>query len=418
LTQEREDLTIKISKNELEIKSGEEKINLVKESLKKQKDELEEVLEKIAKNKAGAENQSFSDKKEKTEVDLKNIDEEIQKAREEINELNKKEEEKRTHLFKLQREGQTLQQKINELTNELNGLKIEATKYETKLEDLETEIRETMDNIMEIRENRTEGEINTEETGAKIKHLENQYNLIGGIDPEAEKEYEEIKERYDFLYGQVSDSEAAIKSLEDIIRELDKKIRERFEKEFKIICKKFEEYFKILFNGGVAKVIKVTEESSSPKTEEEKTEEETAEETKREEKKDETREKIKKLSKYNATGLSGIEIQACPPGKKIKSLSMLSGGEKALTAIAIICAIISANPSPFVVLDEVDATLDEANSERLARILDDLSHKTQFILITHNRATMRKADVLYGITMQDNGVSKLLSVKLEDYIKK
>jgi chromosome segregation protein len=93
---------------------------------------------------------------------------------------------------------------------------------------------------------------------------------------------------------------------------------------------------------------------------------------------------------------------------------MLSGGERALTAIALICAIISANPSPFVVLDEVDAALDEANSERLAQILDDLSNKTQFIVITHNRASMKRANILYGVTMQSDGVSKLLSVKLED----
>ena len=93
---------------------------------------------------------------------------------------------------------------------------------------------------------------------------------------------------------------------------------------------------------------------------------------------------------------------------------MLSGGERALTAIALICAIISANPSPFVVLDEVDAALDEANSERLAQILDDLSYKTQFIVVTHNRASMRRAGLLYGVTMGDDGVSKLLSIKLED----
>ena len=120
------------------------------------------------------------------------------------------------------------------------------------------------------------------------------------------------------------------------------------------------------------------------------------------------------MQKYNATGLAGIEIQATPPGKKIKSIAMLSGGERALTAIALISAIISANPSPFVMLDEVDAALDEANSERLAKILDDLSHKTQFIVVTHNRASMLRAAILYGVTMQDDGVSKLLSIKLEE----
>ena len=124
--------------------------------------------------------------------------------------------------------------------------------------------------------------------------------------------------------------------------------------------------------------------------------------------------KIKFLQRHNATGLAGIEIQATPPGKKIKSVAMLSGGERALTAIALICAIINANPSPFVVLDEVDAALDEANSERLAKILDELSHRTQFIVITHNRASMRRANILYGVTMGDDGVSKLLSIKLEE----
>ena len=112
--------------------------------------------------------------------------------------------------------------------------------------------------------------------------------------------------------------------------------------------------------------------------------------------------------------MTGIEIEATPPGKKIKSISMLSGGERALTAIALICAIISVNPSPFVILDEVDAALDEANSLRLGKILEDLSKKTQFIAITHNRTIMYKADVIYGVTMGDDGVSKLLSVKVED----
>ncbi|MFA7600875.1 MAG: AAA family ATPase, partial [Patescibacteria group bacterium] len=105
-----------------------------------------------------------------------------------------------------------------------------------------------------------------------------------------------------------------------------------------------------------------------------------------------------------------------PPGKKISSVNMLSGGERALTAIALICAIISANPAPFVVLDEVDAALDEANSERLAQILDDLSDKTQFIAITHNRATMKRANILYGVSMGSDGISNLLSIKLDDYV--
>jgi len=110
----------------------------------------------------------------------------------------------------------------------------------------------------------------------------------------------------------------------------------------------------------------------------------------------------------------GIEIQATPPGKKLKSISILSGGEKALTSIALISAIIANTPSPFVILDEVDAALDEANSERFALIVKELSSETQFICITHNRATMQQAAILYGVTMKDDGVSKLLSINLKE----
>ena len=110
----------------------------------------------------------------------------------------------------------------------------------------------------------------------------------------------------------------------------------------------------------------------------------------------------------------GIEIVATPPGKKLSSINMLSGGEKALTAIALISAIIANNPSPFVVLDEVDAALDEANSIRFAEIIEELSDKTQFIAITHNRATMHQAKILYGVTMGDDGISRLLSVNFSE----
>lgn len=211
----------------------------------------------------------------------------------------------------------------------------------------------------------------------------------------------------------------AIHSLERIIKELDLTIREKFDKEFKVISIKFEEYFKVLFNGGSAKIVKIMEGDSELEEDGEEAVNK-GENIKVNSTSDNVNKnnvilkKIRFLKKHNATGLAGIEIQATPPGKKIRSISMLSGGERALTAIALICAIISANPSPFVVLDEVDAALDEANSERLSKILDNLSHKTQFIIITHNRATMRRANILYGVTMKEDGVSRLLSIKLEE----
>src|SRR3989339_459309 len=347
--------------------------------------------------------------KEKCEEEVRNIDTESQKDREKLNKFNEEQEKKRSHLLSLQKNLQNLQEEINILNINLNEIKINSTRYETRLEDMEAEIRESFENIKRIKEKRHEGELDKEKTMERIKQVKKQLDMIGGIDPEVEKEYSETKERFDFLSGQSKDLNETIFSLKGVVKELDETIKVKFDKEFKVISGNFEKYFKILFNGGTAKIIKVMEEdvAKSEQEQEEKVAKEKTEGLA-------NMRRIKFLQKHNATGLAGIEIQATPPGKKIASITMLSGGERALTAIALICAIISANPSPFVVLDEVDAALDEANSERLAKILEELSHKTQFIAITHNRANMRRANILYGITMGDDGVSKLLSIKLED----
>ena len=176
---------------------------------------------------------------------------------------------------------------------------------------------------------------------------------------------------------------------------------------FKKIRKEFDRYFQILFSGGSAKLEEIYGE---PKTEEDELTEMEGElagenvafpptptETR-------SREKV----------LTGIEIIANPPGKKIKHLNALSGGERTLTSIALICAILSYNPSPFVVLDEVEAALDETNTLRFTKIMQELSRQSQFIVISHNRVTMHAADALYGVVMGSEGVSKLLSVKIED----
>ena len=122
---------------------------------------------------------------------------------------------------------------------------------------------------------------------------------------------------------------------------------------------------------------------------------------------------VKHIEDQSYLANMGIDIEACPPGKKIKNVNMLSGGEKTMTALALVCAIISNNPSPFILFDEVDAALDEANSAKFSDIVEELSHKTQFIVITHNRAIMSRSDVLYGVTMQGDGISRLIGLKLE-----
>lgn len=397
-----------IQKNQYEINQINERLNDYRINSAKHETRLEDL--EVAIMRSGFANelniQSAEIKIKEIENKIEETDIKIGQDKEKLDRFNMEQEQKRTHLLSLQRELQNLQHEINQMSNQLNEVKINSTRFETRLEDLETEIRQFYDSLRPIKETRLEEELDKEQAWQRISQIKKQLDQIGGIDPEVEKEYRDTKERFDFLSGQTTDLNNTIESLKDVVKELDITIKERFDKEFKVISQKFEEYFKILFNGGTAKIVKVLADDKELEENELKPEGNLEQ--------DSNLKKIKFLQKYNSTGLAGIEISACPPGKRISSVSMLSGGERALTAIALICAIISANPSPFVVLDEVDAALDEANSERLAKILDELSHKTQFIVISHNRASMRRANILYGVTMGDDGVSKLLSVKLED----
>lgn len=407
LQEKKQSILNKINEYRLKMSSTRERLRLLQEKKIQTEKEISEIKVKIAKSQIKFDASGIEKEEAEINAKLKNIQTEIDKLEEKITKLNEAKEIEKAQMFDLQKRLQELQHEINSLSAELNDLKIEATRQETKLEDLENNIRNDELNLTEIKNHQiTEETIDINRWHKRLTECQNQLELIGGIDPETEKEFNETKERFDFLSNQTSDLNNAVKSLEKIISELDINIKDRFDREFKIISEKFSEYFKILFNGGSAKIFKLTEE--------EKPVVEGAAETTETNPSSDNLRKVKLLKKHNALGLSGIEIQATPPGKKIQTISMLSGGERALTAIALICAIISANPSPFVVLDEVDAALDEANSERLAQILDDLSNQTQFIVITHNRASMKRASILYGVTMQSDGISKLLSVKLEE----
>ncbi|MFH1745069.1 MAG: AAA family ATPase [bacterium] len=420
LAQKKEEATTKINENFLAQSACAERIRLLEERESDLQKEFKSVAEKISQS---SKKINFSEiEKEQNELkkEITTVDKNIEEVREKINNISFREEDERNNLFKLQKELQDLQGEANLLNSQLGEIKVNSARYETKLEDLEIEIRQELGALKEIQEQKIDADINQEDLREKIKQAKRQLELIGGIDPAAENEYRETKERYDFLSGQVDDLLATTKSLEKIIKELDLIIKKQFDEEFKIIAKKFEEYFRILFSGGNAKIVKVMDKVEEDEDSSENLEMENSKESKENDEQKAQGEtnngnkKIKFLQKHNATGLAGIEIHATPPGKKIASIAMLSGGERALTAIALICAIIGANPSPFVILDEVDAALDEANSERLVRILDELSHKTQFIVVTHNRASMRRANILYGVTMGDDGMSRLISVKLED----
>lgn len=344
------------------------------------------------------------------EAALKDLDTQIEN-------YAKKEKKVRTELIDLQRELRAKQQQIHLLENQRASIEIDKARLEEREQNMLREMREQLkDGAEAIQTGRTKASANTDALYPEIQRLRYKLELIGGIDPEIVAEYEEIKERHEFLDAQVIDLDTAIKDTEKIIDELDEQIKKQSEKAFKKINDEFERFFKILFGGGSCSLVKMTKEEVDVETgvTPERVQDDTATEERIEHEEDTGAEALKKRIKERQDRVVGIDIQATPPGKKLKSLNLLSGGERALTSIALLSAIMAVNPSPFVVLDEVDAALDEANTYRFANILEELSKLTQYIIVTHNRATMEKADILYGITMGDDGVSNLLSVNLSD----
>ncbi|WP_160720036.1 chromosome segregation protein SMC [Bacillus sp. USDA818B3_A] len=214
-----------------------------------------------------------------------------------------------------------------------------------------------------------------DEARKKVKLIKLAIEELGNVNLGAIEEYERVSERYEFLNEQKTDLQEAKDTLYKVIDEMDTEMKRRFEQTFEGIRAHFEPTFRTLFGGGRADLV-LTEPEDLLNT--------------------------------------GVEIVAQPPGKKLQNLGLLSGGERALTAIALLFSILKVRPVPFCILDEVEAALDEANVHRFSQYLKRYSKETQFIVITHRKGTMEEADVLYGVTMQESGVSKLVSVRLED----
>ena len=349
-------------------------------------------------------------------ISIKTTDAAIKELEKEMESYVVKEKQVRKELIDLQRKLRSKQQEVQGKESQFHSIRIDLARLEERQQNL---LREMNEQVRErsgiIRKNKPEVLANTSEIYPEIQKLRYKLELIGGIDPEIVQEYEEIQVRHDFLSGQISDLEEAIHSTEKVIDELDKEIRERSEKTFKEINKEFQRYFKLLFGGGTSSLVKLAKEDIADEVHVslDRSGADTGEEER--EKEEETiAQVIKRKIKAKEDRVVGIDIQATPPGKRLKALNLLSGGERALTSIALLSAIMSVNPSPFVVLDEVDAALDEANTFRFAAILEELCKLTQFIIITHNRATMSKSDVLYGVTMGDDAVSSLLSISIKD----
>lgn len=327
--------------------------------------------------------------------DIHEVESRIHEAQSKLEGWNRNEEGKRAYIFELQHRLNAARHEAGQAERKASEAAVELARIETRRETLMQELQthapaleKELDALADSPPRKIDGP--PESLAPKLSRLRSQLEWIGGIDPEVLKEYEETKKRFSELATQTDDLKQAMSSLDSIIAELDKTIKERAETSFRLLDREFGAYFKKLFGGGEARLVEVAPEPEM----------------------DEEGNVIQEVDP--TAGPAGIEIQATPPGKRLKSIALLSGGERALTSIALICAIMATNPSPFVVLDEVDAALDEANSRKFAEILSGLADRTQFVVVTHNRATMHQAHVLYGVTMGDDGISQLLSVKLEE----
>ncbi|GAC1412937.1 MAG: hypothetical protein NVSMB66_3560 [Candidatus Doudnabacteria bacterium] len=349
--------------------------------------------------------------------ELSGIAKEMSNLEQGIAEYHSKETTKKQQILEEERVYRQKQEMLSKIKDQESLLQIEKAKLDTQKENIvmEAKIALTPEGFAPIQEQRVVSNITGLEE--KIYRLKHQLDMIGGIDELTLKEYEETDQRYTYLTSQIADLQKGISDLRQVIEELDVYIKKQFHESFDKINEKFESYFRILFNGGRAYLSAVHAKDDKNKEIEEQSEEQSAEENLSAEKSSASnaRPEEKVLAKYEqgVDDLIGIDIKATPPGKKLQSISALSGGERSLTSIALLCALLSCFPSPFVMLDEVDAALDESNTIRFAQILGTLSDSTQFVTVTHNRETMRQAHTLYGVTMGDDSISKILSIKIE-----
>jgi len=357
------------------------------------------------------------DKSSKILLDLQkkneNIRQKIVQVKKEIKEKETKlqrqnalNREKRHKFFELEKIFRTKQYELDKLKDKFNESKIALARIEAREDNLKKQTKEELkQDVEKLNIASKEEKIDQPSLENEIYKLKIKTEQIGGIDPMVIDEYNDTNKRFDFLTTESQDLEKAISSLKNVIKKMDQKIEKRFLSAYKEINQEFAEYFKIIFGGGMANLSKLKIKNRKLRIQKNSSQEnlemEQLENIPDGDQLEEDQEEI------------GIEISACPPGKKISNLNMLSGGERSLTSLALLFAIISYNPPPFAILDEVEAALDEANSKRFGRIIKELSGKTQFIIITHNRETMRQASLLYGVTMGESGISKLLSVRMD-----
>ncbi len=292
----------------------------------------------------------------------------------ELNKVTKQKDKLKMTIDEMEAKNKINNSELNKKQNELKDLEIKVSKMDVKLDYYLNTLSNDYEITFEKAKERYPLEIDPDEARTKVNTYKANIKRIGMVSLESIEEYDRVRERYEFLSGQRNDLLNAKETLLEIINEMDDVMKTEFKETFNKIQVEFEHVFKELFGGGKATL---------------------------------------KLTDPNDILETGVDIIASPPGKKLTTISLLSGGEKTLTAISLLFAILNVRTVPFCIFDEVEAALDEANVDNFGKYLETYKEKTQFLLITHKKKTMEYAKTLYGITMQESGVSKLVSVKLE-----
>lgn len=400
--QEREDELLKLTGGRDSLLSQREKLNgeisecnLGIVSAMKESQAKQEALSSLAKRKESILLRRESLQKEKQEIEDKNAEllSQAQSTRQSAALLRHESEKKNEETIRLIKERDDFEKTVTEArllekekTEEREKLGTELVRLEERKKFLEKEQDDTERKLFEeyALTKREAFEIAPEiesvpKAQKRLSEIKGLIKSLGTVNVSAIDEYKEVSSRYEFLSGQVNDVEKAKKELLKMIDELTTQMAERFRERFDAINRGFKETFTQLFSGGSAELI---------------------------------------LEDENDILECAIDIKAQPPGKNVKSLSLLSGGEKGLTAISLLFAILKVRPAPFCIFDEVEAALDDVNVLRYAQYVRMMTDETQFILITHRRGTMEEADILYGVTMQEHGVSKLLELKTAEMVEK
>lgn len=360
----------------------EEQLSNLKHETLRVKQELDDMARRIEEKQ-----KDLSD----DEIKLQELDEQVHTIQDKLAKLNEEKGVRTEGLQALQQKREKLAQRRQEyekniknvhhsleaLNQTLHQLELHKTQLNLNLESLENYLIEEYKlnlNLEDEEATAEESDQNPENLAERVKELKQKLGAMGSVNLVAMEEYDELQERYEFLSKQLEDLKEAKETLQRLISKINYESKARFTETFGLVRKEFKEVFRRLFNGGDADLILVDESNVLE---------------------------------------SGIEIIARPPGKRLQNISLLSGGEKALTAIALLFSIFLIKPSPFCIFDEMDAPLDDTNTARFCRILQEFAEKSQFIVITHNKITMETAQVLYGVTMQESGVSQLISVKFK-----